>query len=200
MSISKALVFDIGDVLYGWEAPPLGTTNIPPKMLLAMIATPIWADHDIGKFNEAVCFAKLAEEFDRSPAEVDLAFAMIRDGLQLNKALADLLRSLKTNPNVQALYIMSNISQELFTHLRTRDDGMDWNLFKESFVSGEAGLRKPDAAFYTLVLQRIGLPAENIFFVDDKANNVDAARALGIQGAVYTIMEKLEHAIRDFLG
>jgi HAD superfamily hydrolase (TIGR01493 family) len=95
---------------------------------------------------------------------------------------------------------MSNISQELFTHLGTRDDGMDWNLFKESFVSGEAGLRKPDAAFYTLVLQRIGLPAENIFFVDDKANNVDAARALGIQGVVYTSMEKLEHAIRDFLG
>ncbi|KAJ6069135.1 hypothetical protein N7499_011022 [Penicillium canescens] len=130
-------------------------------MLLAMIATPIWADHDIGKFNKAVCFAKLAEEFDRSPAEVDLAFAMIRDRLQLNKALADLLR----------------------------DDGMDWNLFKESFVSGEAGLRKLDAAFYTLVLQRIGLPAENIFFVDDKANNVDAARALGIQGAVYTSIE-----------
>lgn len=125
MSISKALVFDIGDVLYGWEAPPLGTTNIPPKMLHAMITTPIWADHDIGKFNEAVCFAKLAEEFNQSLTEVDLAFTVIRDGLQLNKALADLLGSLKTNSNIRGLYIMSNISQELFTHLGTRDDGMD---------------------------------------------------------------------------
>ncbi|KAJ5348982.1 hypothetical protein MYU51_011717 [Penicillium brevicompactum] len=200
MAASKALVFDIGDVLYNWEAPPVGTTTIPPKMLHAMIKTSIWADHDIGKYNEAVCFAKLAAEFDRTPAEVDLAISWIRDGLQLNQALVDQLRSLKTNPNVQGLYIMSNISHELLTHLRRKDDGMDWDLFKGTFASGEVGLRKPDAAFYELVLQRVGHPAEDVFFVDDKKENIDAARALGICGVVYTGMADLEVAIKDFLG
>lgn len=199
MSASKALVFDIGDVLYSWEAPPVGVTTIPPKMLHAMIKTSIWADHDIGKYTEAVCFAKLATEFDRTPAEVDRAISWIRDGLQLNKALAYRLQSLKTDPNVQGLYIMSNISHELLTHLRTKDDGMDWDLFKETFASGEVGLRKPDAAFYDLVLQRVGLSARDVFFVDDKRENVEAAQALGIHGLVYTGMADLELAIKDFL-
>ena len=94
---------------------------------------------------------------------------------------------------------MSNISHELLTHLRSKDDGMDWSLFTEIFASGEVGLRKPDTAFYQLVLRRVGLPAPSVLFVDDKPGNVDAARALGIQGVVYTGMDHLEAAIRSFL-
>lgn len=199
MPLPKALVFDIGDVLYSWDPPPSETTNIPPKMLSAMITGPIWADHETGKFNEATCFAKLADAFNRTFAEVNLEFAMIRNGFRLNQDLADLLQSLETNPNVQGLYVMSNISQEMFTYLKSRDDGMDWSLFRDTFISGEAGSRKPNAAFYQHVLRKVGLPAERLFFVDDKSKNVDAARALGIQAAVYTGLGKLECDIREFL-
>jgi putative hydrolase of the HAD superfamily len=47
-------------------------------------------------------------------------------------------------------------------------------------ISGEVGLRKPEPKIYTLVLDRLGLPAEHCVFVDDAPINVDAAVALGM--------------------
>lgn len=55
-------------------------------------------------------------------------------------------------------------------------------LFEFVVDSHEVGLRKPEAAIYELVLERLGLPAEEAVFLDDTPENVTAARALGIAG------------------
>lgn len=47
-------------------------------------------------------------------------------------------------------------------------------------ISGEVGLRKPDRRIFELLLERLGLPAERIAFVDDVPPNVAAANELGI--------------------
>jgi putative hydrolase of the HAD superfamily len=52
-------------------------------------------------------------------------------------------------------------------------------IFETVVDSGFVGLRKPDPAIYALVLERLGLPAEQCVFVDDLDVNVEAARALG---------------------
>ena len=52
-------------------------------------------------------------------------------------------------------------------------------IFETVVDSGFVGLRKPDPAIYALVLERLGLPAEECVFVDDLERNIDAARALG---------------------
>jgi putative hydrolase of the HAD superfamily len=61
-----------------------------------------------------------------------------------------------------------------------------WDELEATFhvrvISGEVGLRKPDAAIYELALDRLGVPPERTTFVDDLRPNVDAARALGIHG------------------
>ena len=56
-------------------------------------------------------------------------------------------------------------------------------------VSQVAGVAKPDAGIYNLfhdrLRQKFGeIPASSLWFVDDKAKNVDAARALGWNGVV----------------
>ncbi|SHF90309.1 HAD family hydrolase [Streptoalloteichus hindustanus] len=55
-------------------------------------------------------------------------------------------------------------------------------LFEVMVISGEVGLRKPDAAIYTLVVEQLGIPATRCVFVDDLPFNVDAAVALGMVG------------------
>jgi HAD superfamily hydrolase (TIGR01509 family) len=53
-------------------------------------------------------------------------------------------------------------------------------------ISGEVGLRKPDAAIYELALHRLGVAAERTLFVDDAEPNVLGARAVGLQALLHT--------------
>jgi FMN phosphatase YigB (HAD superfamily) len=47
-------------------------------------------------------------------------------------------------------------------------------------VSCQLGIRKPDARIFELALLRFGARAEDTFFVDDSAGNIEGARAVGI--------------------
>ena len=47
-------------------------------------------------------------------------------------------------------------------------------------MSGDVGLRKPDAAIYRLVAERLDAPPEVCVFVDDIEVNVEGARAVGM--------------------
>jgi hypothetical protein len=53
-------------------------------------------------------------------------------------------------------------------------------LFAIAIISPEVGLRKPDPAIYALVVKRIGLPPEELVFVDDLRANLAPADAVGI--------------------
>lgn len=46
--------------------------------------------------------------------------------------------------------------------------------------SSDVGMRKPDPAIYRLVLDRLGAAASEVVFVDDTADNLPPAEALGI--------------------
>jgi HAD superfamily hydrolase (TIGR01509 family) len=48
-----------------------------------------------------------------------------------------------------------------------------------SFVSCHTRLRKPDPAAYELAAQQLGLEPSELLFIDDRATNCDAARAVG---------------------
>ncbi|MBA7702582.1 hypothetical protein ES703_111351 [subsurface metagenome] len=52
--------------------------------------------------------------------------------------------------------------------------------------SHEVGCRKPDRVIYQLALGRADIPAEQALFIDDKPENVAAARELGIHAHQYT--------------
>jgi epoxide hydrolase-like predicted phosphatase len=54
-------------------------------------------------------------------------------------------------------------------------------LFDDVVDSSEVGVRKPDRAIYELALERVGVPAHRVAFLDDAPGNVAAARALGIR-------------------
>jgi len=47
--------------------------------------------------------------------------------------------------------------------------------------SGFVGMRKPDPEIYALTLERLGLPAADVVFVDDVDVNVEAALAAGLR-------------------
>jgi putative hydrolase of the HAD superfamily len=54
-------------------------------------------------------------------------------------------------------------------------------LFEVVVDSSEVGMRKPDARIYLLTCDRLGVAPEASVFVDDNAENIAAARALGME-------------------
>ena len=64
-------------------------------------------------------------------------------------------------------------------------------------VSGTERLLKPQPEIYHLVEERTGRPASAWVFVDDRATNVEGARAVGMDGVVFTDAERLRVALRE---
>ncbi|MGW5262631.1 HAD family hydrolase [Microbispora sp. NPDC004025] len=66
--------------------------------------------------------------------------------------------------------------------------------------SARAGVAKPDPRIYEIAAERAGVPAGRCLFVDDRAENVEAARALGMTTALFTGVPGLEAALAPLLG
>jgi epoxide hydrolase-like predicted phosphatase len=72
-------------------------------------------------------------------------------------------------------------------------------LFDGWVISGEEGIRKPDPAIYALGAERIGLPPEEIVFVDDLRGNLKPARAMGMATVHHVRAEETIRQLEELL-
>ncbi|MDI1286513.1 MAG: HAD-IA family hydrolase [Reyranella sp.] len=80
-----------------------------------------------------------------------------------------------------------------------RDRGGLGAHFDEIIYSAALGVCKPERVFFTNAQARMGVTvAQSILFVDDKAENVDAARAAGWRAMLYRGPESLEKALASW--
>lgn len=94
--------------------------------------------------------------------------------------------------------MLSNIDDR-YTKL-IRDFGF-YEPFEPCLLSCEMGLEKPDPKAYELLLKTINLPAKEIVFIEDKADNVEAAQKMGIDAILFKSPQQLreEFTKRDLL-
>ena len=82
-------------------------------------------------------------------------------------------------------YMLSNTNDLHWRYISTRCFGGKGlgleDCFDGVFLSHEMRLAKPDAEIYRSMLQRLGVRAEDCWFVDDAQVNVEAARKEGLQ-------------------
>ena len=57
--------------------------------------------------------------------------------------------------------------------------------FDAVYYSGRYGIRKPDARVFQIVLRDLGVRPADVIFIDDREENVAAARKLGMAGVVF---------------
>lgn len=83
-----------------------------------------------------------------------------------------------------AVVLLTNISKERYESIIRR--GMPSKpFFKRVFASYKIGLLKPDSRIYRHVLKEMGAKPEEMLFIDDKEENVEGARRLGIDTIRY---------------
>lgn len=181
-----AIIFDLGNVLLGWDARRLYNRLLPDPgtvdRFLEQVRFMEWnAKQDAGRpFREGV--AELSWEF---PQYSDLIHAYDTDWEESLTGTHDetiqLARGLKRAG--WTLHLLSNFSAEKFALVKSRYNFFD--LFDEIIISGEHKTIKPDAAIFNIALMRIKRPPEECVFIDDSLANIQTARTLGFQTIHY---------------
>lgn len=65
------------------------------------------------------------------------------------------------------------------------------NTVKPCLLSCEIGVEKPDPMAFELLLKELNLAASQIVFIDDKCENVEAAKMLGLDAILFESEEQL---------
>lgn len=192
----RAVIFDLGDVLFTWSANT--KSAITTRQLRNILSTPIWYSYDRGEITRDACYELSAKKFSLSASDIAQAFTQARQSLQPDPSIISFLRELNEDPTIR-VYAMSNIGKEDFEELAER---IDWSLFDRVFTSAEAGMRKPELEFYRYVLDQIAIPSNDVVFIDDKEENILAARALGIRGCVFeqSTIQSLRETLESPIG
>ncbi|NLX43789.1 MAG: HAD-IA family hydrolase, partial [Chloroflexi bacterium] len=83
---------------------------------------------------------------------------------------------------------------------RLRDNYAVNQYFDPIINSAVIGIAKPDPAIYRHLLDRLALEAGQVLFIDDKAENIAAAAALGMHVIWYVSSAELERQLTPYLG
>lgn len=177
---ASAVVFDIGRVLVQWRIGALYEKLIPDparlEWFLAHVVTEEWhAQHDAG-----VSFAEMtAQLLARFPEEAALIKAYAPRWLECLpgpvEGTHELVRALDAAG--VPLYSITNFGVDAWAMFRPTFPVLDH--FRDIVVSGHERLIKPHPAIFELAARRFGHQPAEMFFIDDNAENIATAQALG---------------------
>lgn len=198
----KNIVFDIGNVLIDFRPAQvleeLGVSEQNREAVLdATVRGPLWIELDRGVIPEEEVIARMREQTPEEAREdFDRFFREGKEYLAESYPYAKgWLKGLQEKG--YRVYLLSNYPvtffeahSNYFTFLPYTDGRV---------VSAWEKLVKPDAAIYECLLRRYHLNAEECVFIDDRKENVEAARQLGMKGVQFTSYEEVNGKLQELL-
>ncbi|GAB1361924.1 HAD-IA family hydrolase [Rhodobacter sp.] len=177
----QAAIFDIGNVLIGWQPEAFYDARIGEARRRAFFDSVAIHEANLQIDGGAPFLGTLQALADRHPDWRDEILCWHDNWLQMVQPVIEgsvaTLRALKARG--VPVFALTNFGAETFEiALGTFPFLHD---FDHAFVSGRLGLLKPDPAIYAEVERGTGLPPEALLFTDDKPENVAAAAARGWQ-------------------
>lgn len=175
----KAVIFDIGNVLIEWHPERFYDSVIGPERRREMFdAVDLHAMNDLvdlGHHFTDTIYAT-AEEHPEWRAEIrmwhdrwiEMASPAIDHSVRLMAALQT-----KGVP----VFSLTNFGIQSYDHAATHYAFL--HKFDRDFISGHMKTIKPDATIYQKLEDASGLSGAELIFADDRADNIEAARARG---------------------
>lgn len=195
----KAIIFDLGGVLIDWN----------PKYLYKKIFK---EESEMQKFLDTVCTGDWNEEQDGGRSleegtqflikkfpehEENIRAYYGRWAEMLNgpiEGTVELFKQLKESGKYK-IYALTNWSAETFPIAQQKYGFLNW--FDGVVVSGTEKMRKPDPAFFKILLDRYDLKAEEVLFIDDNFRNVQSALKMGVDSIHFISPEELKAELVD---
>ena len=183
MGVVKVIIFDVGGVLIENAYIPLLRQLAEENGLdftnIKWFAAPFFNQAMLGQITEAELFEKISQHFglletgEGLDTRIGELFLPIGEVWEYVKQLKDRYR----------LAILSDLgSGWIKRHEREFEFA---KYFEQLFYSSRLGIKKPDPQLFQHVLEAMRVTADECVFIDDKIENVNAARGLGMWGIVY---------------
>ena len=187
--MKKALIFDF----YGVICNEIGTwwyQNIPPGELVPELKVKFDAPSDTGEISDKEFFNGLAQSIGLTGEEVRQQwFAQAKIDLEL----IEFIKKIKINYKIG---ICSNTVSDLFYELLDTNDIRD--LFDVIVASSEVGMVKPNADIYNYTLTQLNVDASEALFTDDRERNILGAKAVGMNGIIFSDTKSLIQELKKY--
>ena len=188
------VVFDIGQVLVKLRPAPLfallAEHGYQPDDLEHVARRIGIVEHETGRLDGAGLLANVAALAPRPPDPTRLQAAWL-DMFEPDRRMIELAARLRTTHGV---FLLSNVGDLHWARLR----GV-WRIHElahDALPSFEVGVMKPDEAIYREAERRFALDPARTVFIDDRAENVAAARNRGWQAIQHGDTEHTLRALR----
>jgi putative hydrolase of the HAD superfamily len=203
----KNLIFDLGNVLYDIDFKKMndaftsiGIENIEQHFTLNK-SNPLFLDLEMGFVNESeFCDGfRLLANLPLSNEQIIFAWNALLVGFR-KKSIA----WVQENQDRFNIFLYSNTNQIHYDHFipEFENEVADYpfeTLFKKPYYSHEMGMRKPDPASFTYILDQQGLLANETLFIDDNEPNIIAAAGIGIKVLHLKEGMRLENEMEAYL-
>lgn len=195
----KAVVFDVGNVLIDWDPKHMYRKYIEDEIFLDKFLAEVchyeWnLEQDRGRLWADAVAQKIAE----FPEHEDLIRAyderweeMVTGPIQ---GSVDILMQLKNSG--MPLYAITNFSREKWDIAQQVFPFL--NVFDGVTVSADVKLLKPDPVIYQHFLKTYALDPSTLLFVDDRIENVQAARDCGFHAVQFFTPEKFAEDLKEY--
>lgn len=195
----KNIIFDMGGVLIDYNPEKTVREHFSKEhgeiFLKEILRNPVWSDKDRG-----IIFPDEIMEMKKSviPAEIfDKVSEMVHNFYPYMppfEKMCELVKELKEKGC--GIYLLSNASSDF----HERRDGIPaLQYFDGVIISADYKLLKPEKAIYETLFEKFSLNPAECFFIDDVQQNIDGARAAGMDGHCYSHgdVEILRAALRE---
>ena len=200
MAVEK-IIFDLGRVLVKFNVRNLFrkiiTTEEEIDYFLQNICTWEWhIQQDLVQDTSQVS-APLVQQFPKYQEAIEAFYGrfleMIEGTYEKNVKLAMDLKQ-----NGYPIYVLSNFPGDQYDKYEKHNSFLQ--IFDDKIISGHVGLAKPDIKIYQLAIDKFHLTPERSLFIDDKIENIEGAKQLGIQTIHLQNPDKLPELIKPFIA
>lgn len=199
----KNIIFDIGGVLVEFSPENiLRKMGLPETEVLEIAKTtslgPHWKELDRGVMSKEEVFELMLSE-TKEEYKADARRFLYDEVLSTVKSFdysEEWLRELKSRG--YNIYLLTNYPDWMFdyhwTNTFTFTKSVDGKV-----VSAVVKQIKPDEEIYTTLLKKYNLIPEESVFIDDKAENIQTAKALKINGIQFTNINDVKNKLNSLL-
>ncbi len=193
----RAVLWDVGNVIVRWDPRALYAKIFkePADLdrFLSHVCTLDWhVEHDRG-VSFADNAAPLIARFPQHAAEIrawderfdEMLSGPIPETVSVIEALAA-----RETPQ----FALTNMPQSKWPLVQAKSPA-HFGHFRDAVVSGDEGVIKPHRRIYEIVLERTGLAAHDLLFIDDSAANIAAAAEMGFHTHHFTDPAALREAV-----
>ena len=192
----KAVVFDVGRVLFEWQLAALFEKLIDDRVeldwFLAHVVTEEWHfEHDRGRALADMVPERIAQ-FPAYESHINAYATRFNETVPgpVPGSHAIVERLAETGV---PLFCLTNFGDEFWQMFRPTQPIFDH--FADIIVSGVEKVAKPEPRIYEIVEQRSGRDGAALFFADDNPDNIAAAKARGWDAHLFSDAAGLEAAL-----